>query len=52
VDGEMRFACVDGPEFDAHKVDFAELRNRLEQFHGQERAELERFKKQFEVAGG
>ncbi len=25
VDGEMRFACVDGPFFDAHKVDFAEL---------------------------
>jgi ferredoxin--NADP+ reductase len=30
VGGEMRFACVDGPEFDAHKVDFDELmmRNR------------------------
>lgn len=25
VDGEMRFACVDGPDFDAHKVDFDEL---------------------------
>jgi ferredoxin--NADP+ reductase len=47
VDGEMRFACVDGPEFDAHKVDFSELRKRLEQFHGQERADLERFKQQF-----
>lgn len=30
VDGTMRFACVDGPEFDGHKVDFDELimRNR------------------------
>lgn len=30
VDGTMKFACVDGPEFDAHKVDFDELimRNR------------------------
>jgi ferredoxin--NADP+ reductase len=30
VGGEMKFACVDGPEFDAHKVDFDELmmRNR------------------------
>jgi ferredoxin--NADP+ reductase len=30
VGGEMRFACVDGPEFDAHTVDFDELmmRNR------------------------
>ncbi|MGA2624354.1 MAG: sulfide/dihydroorotate dehydrogenase-like FAD/NAD-binding protein [Bacteroidota bacterium] len=30
VDGQMKFACVDGPEFDGHKVDFDELimRNR------------------------
>ena len=30
VGGEMKFACVDGPEFDGHKVDFDELmmRNR------------------------
>ena len=29
VNGEMRFACVDGPEFDAHGVDFDELADRL-----------------------
>jgi ferredoxin--NADP+ reductase len=29
VDGVMRFACVDGPEFDGHNVDFAELADRL-----------------------
>jgi ferredoxin/flavodoxin---NADP+ reductase len=30
IDGQMKFACVDGPEFDAHLVDFDELimRNR------------------------
>jgi ferredoxin--NADP+ reductase len=30
VGGEMKFACVDGPEFDGHHVDFDELimRNR------------------------
>jgi ferredoxin--NADP+ reductase len=30
VDGKMKFACVDGPEFDGHQVDFDELmmRNR------------------------
>jgi ferredoxin--NADP+ reductase len=30
VNGQMKFACVDGPEFDGHKVDFDELmmRNR------------------------
>ncbi len=25
VDGKMKFGCVDGPEFDGHKVDFDEL---------------------------
>lgn len=29
VDGKMRFVCVDGPEFDAHKVDFDEMIMRL-----------------------
>jgi ferredoxin--NADP+ reductase len=29
VGGQMRFACVDGPEFDGHAVDFAELADRL-----------------------
>lgn len=28
VDGESQFACVDGPEFDAHQVDFAALATR------------------------
>ena len=25
VDGEVKFACVDGPDFDGHKVDFDEV---------------------------
>ena len=29
IDGQTKFACVDGPEFDAHKVDFKELMQRL-----------------------
>jgi ferredoxin--NADP+ reductase len=29
VGGQIKFACVDGPEFDGHKVDFEELRDRL-----------------------
>jgi ferredoxin--NADP+ reductase len=29
IGGQVRFACVDGPEFDGHQVDFAELRSRL-----------------------
>ena len=36
VGGEMKFTCVDGPEFDGHKVDFAELRSRLGSFRTQE----------------
>ncbi len=24
VDGEVKFACVDGPDFDGHKIDFDE----------------------------
>ncbi|MEW6009525.1 MAG: sulfide/dihydroorotate dehydrogenase-like FAD/NAD-binding protein [Candidatus Omnitrophota bacterium] len=31
VDGKVRFACVDGPEFDAQKVDFENLLMRLDQ---------------------
>ncbi len=29
VGGKTRFVCVDGPEFDAHQVDFAEMMSRL-----------------------
>jgi ferredoxin--NADP+ reductase len=36
VGGETMFACVDGPEFDAHKVDFRELMNRLRTYQEEE----------------
>ena len=42
VGGKQLFACVDGPEFDAHHVDFAELTARLGSYRQQERAALER----------
>lgn len=29
VGGEVKFACVDGPDFDAHKIDFDEVINRM-----------------------
>lgn len=32
VDGHTRFVCVDGPEFDAHKVDFDEMIMRLKAY--------------------
>ena len=36
VGGEIKFTCVDGPEFDGHLVDFAEMRQRLGSFKAQE----------------
>ena len=39
VDGENKFACVDGPEFNAHKVDFANLMARQNMYKGQESVE-------------
>lgn len=37
VDGQMKFACVDGPDFDAHLVDFDELLMRSDMYHTEER---------------
>ena len=42
VGGETRFACVDGPVFDAHQVDFASGMRRSKQYVRQEQAALER----------
>ena len=36
VNGEMKFACVDGPEFDVHMVDFDLLADRLTTYRDQE----------------
>ena len=42
IDGETRYACVDGPEFDGHQVDFRELADRLTTYRPFEQAALER----------
>lgn len=39
VGGKTLFACVDGPEFDAHQVDFKILTARNKAYHTQERSE-------------
>jgi ferredoxin/flavodoxin---NADP+ reductase len=44
IDGETRYACVDGPEFDGHKVNFDLLMKRLAMYKGQELVSLEGFK--------
>jgi len=37
VGGQMKFACVDGPEFDGHEVDYDELMLRLQAYKDEER---------------
>lgn len=37
VDGQTKFACVDGPEFDAHKIDFDEVMARTSMYKDFER---------------
>ncbi len=41
VGGNIKFACVDGPEFDGHQVDFDEMMARLNTYRAQERESLE-----------
>lgn len=41
VGGEMKFACVDGPDFDGHEVDFDEAMRRLAMFKPQEKKALD-----------
>jgi ferredoxin/flavodoxin---NADP+ reductase len=43
VDQRIQFACVDGPEFDAHQVDFDELIMRLGAFYPEERQSFDLF---------
>ncbi|MDD3064866.1 MAG: sulfide/dihydroorotate dehydrogenase-like FAD/NAD-binding protein [Endomicrobiaceae bacterium] len=44
VNGKIKFACVDGPEFDAHKVNWDELVSRLSLFKKYEAESFENFK--------
>jgi ferredoxin--NADP+ reductase len=42
VDGKTLYACVDGPEFDAHQVDFDELADRLTTYRAFEQDAVQR----------
>jgi ferredoxin--NADP+ reductase len=44
VGGEPKFVCVDGPEFDGHQVDFAEMAARLRAYRDQEALSLEKYR--------
>jgi ferredoxin--NADP+ reductase len=42
IGGVTKYACVDGPEFDAHQVDFQELADRLTTYRSFEQQALDR----------
>lgn len=43
IEGQNRFVCVDGPEFDGHEVDFDELIRRNRSYLKEERTAMEEF---------
>ena len=51
VGGKTKFACIDGPEFDAHEVNFDLLMKRLGMYREEEKASLERFLEEIKKSG-
>jgi ferredoxin--NADP+ reductase len=45
VGGKTRFVCVDGPEFDAHQIDFDEMMKRLNTYREQEKISYDEYLK-------
>jgi ferredoxin--NADP+ reductase len=45
VEGKSEFACVDGPEFDAHRVDFAVLVQRNAMYRDAEKRSMDEYQK-------
>jgi len=45
VGGKTKFTCVDGPEFDAHQIDFEEMMSRLGGYKNEEVDKFEQFHK-------
>lgn len=43
IGNEIKFACVDGPDFDGHKVDFNDLMMRLKRYAEEEKVALDRW---------
>ena len=44
VNGKTKFVCVDGPEFDAHGVDWNEMLSRMKSYKSEETAAMEAYK--------
>jgi NAD(P)H-flavin reductase len=51
VGESVKFACVDGPDFDGHQVDFDDLMARLARYRDTERQALERWQESCRLAG-
>ena len=52
VGGEVKFACVDGPEFDGHKVDFDQAMKRQQIYKDCRRKSLSRSKRRKDASHG
>jgi ferredoxin--NADP+ reductase len=51
VNGKMKFACVDGPEFEGHEVDFDEMLLRNRNYTEMEKVSIERFEHSCRLEG-
>jgi len=49
VDGETKFVCVDGPEFDGHRVNFDLLMARQRMYLDEEKIALKRYKEKVRI---
>lgn len=45
IDGEMKLTCIDGPMFDAHKIDFDQVINSMSRFKSKELEAADYYKK-------
>jgi ferredoxin--NADP+ reductase len=50
VGGQTKFACVDGPDFDGHQVDWDLLVNRQRVYMDEEKKSVENWQKQYATA--
>ena len=44
VGGKTKFVCVDGPEFDAHEVDWTEMLSRMKSYKAEEAEAMEKYR--------
>jgi ferredoxin--NADP+ reductase len=52
VGGETKFACVDGPEFDGHQVDWRSLMNRQKSYRAEEQESFDSWKERHDAMMG